>query len=133
VKPLIVLPDPLAPRPIAVLLFAQVKVVPLLGVPVKVIVDVVPPSQTVWSPEAVAVGIGFTVIVMFFELPVQVIPPLVYTGVTVIVPMIGEVVLLVVVNELILPVPLAPRPIAVLLFTHVNDVAVPLNVIALEF
>ena len=43
-------------------------------------------------------------------------------GVTVIVEEIGELVALVAVNEGIFPVPLAARPIAVLLFVQVNVV-----------
>ena len=43
-------------------------------------------------------------------------------GVTVIVAVIGEVVALVAVNEGIFPVPLAGRPIAVLLLVQVNVV-----------
>ena len=43
-------------------------------------------------------------------------------GVTVIVDVTGEVVALVAVNEGIFPEPLAARPIAVLLFVHVNVV-----------
>ena len=43
-------------------------------------------------------------------------------GVTVIVEEIGEIVALVAVNEGILPDPFAARPIAVLLFVHVNVV-----------
>ena len=43
-------------------------------------------------------------------------------GVTVIVAVIGEVVAFVAMNEGIFPVPLAARPIAVLLFVQVNVV-----------
>ena len=53
--------------------------------------------------------------------PVQVVPALVYVGVTVIVPVIGAVVALVAVNE-ISPVPLAPRPIAVFEFVQLYTV-----------
>lgn len=49
---------------------------------------------------------------------------MVYVGVTVIVAVIGAFVLLVVVNEEILPVPLAARPIAVLLFVQLYTVLV---------
>ena len=58
------------------------------------------------------------VIVNVFGVPVQ---PFV-VGVTVIVETIGEVVAFVAVKEGILPEPLAARPIAVLLFVHVNVV-----------
>ena len=45
-----------------------------------------------------------------------------YVGVTVIVAVIGALVVLVVVNEAISPVPLAARPIAVLLLVQVYTV-----------
>ena len=47
-----------------------------------------------------------------------------YVGVTVIVAVIGALVVLVVVNEAISPVPLAARPIAVLLFVQLYTVLV---------
>ena len=47
-----------------------------------------------------------------------------------IVEVIAALVLLVAVNEAILPLPLAPRPIAVLLLVQLYDVPVPLNVTA---
>ena len=50
--------------------------------------------------------------------PVQVTPPNVEDGVTVIVEIIGAVVVLVVVKEAMLPVPLATKPIAGLLFVQ---------------
>ena len=49
-------------------------------------------------------------------------------GVTVMVDVIAALVLLAAVNDAILPLPLAPRPIAVLLFVQLYDVPVPLNV-----
>ena len=58
------------------------------------------------------VGYGFTVIVNVIGVPVQVVPALVYDGVTVIVPVIGAVVGFNAVKE-IFPVPLAPSPIVV--------------------
>ena len=51
-------------------------------------------------------------------------PALVKEGVTVIVAVIGALVLLVAVNEEILPVPLAARPIAVLLLVQLYTVLV---------
>ena len=60
-----------------------------------------------------------TVIVKDFGVPEHVTAPLVYTGVTVMVAVIGVVPELTVVNEAILPDPLAPRPIAVLSFVQV--------------
>ncbi|NBU94078.1 MAG: hypothetical protein EBS18_06030, partial [Actinobacteria bacterium] len=63
------------------------------------------------------VGVGFTVIVKLIGLPVHVTPAFVYFGVTTIVEVMGEEVVFVAVydNE---PVPLAARPIAMLLFVH---------------
>ena len=58
------------------------------------------------------VGAGFTVIVKLAAVPEQV--PNV--GVTVIVDVIAEPVAFVVVKEAILPLPEAPKPVAVLLF-----------------
>jgi hypothetical protein len=54
------------------------------------------------------------------------------TGVMVIVAVIGALVVLVAVNEGTLPEPLAPRPMAVLLFVHVNVVPLtgPVMVVA---
>ena len=68
----------------------------------------------VWSADLVTVGVGLTVIVNETEVPVQ---PLA-VGVTVIVPVIGAVVVLVAVNGLIFPLPLAPKPIAVLVLVQ---------------
>ena len=56
------------------------------------------------------------VIVKVFAVPEQVIPPLVYFGVTVIVATIGALVVFVVTKEAMLPEPEPARPIAVLLF-----------------
>jgi hypothetical protein len=63
-------------------------------------------------------AVGLTVIVKVSAGPTQLTEPFVKVGVTVIVALIGEVPVLVAVNELMLPVPFAPRPMAVLLFDH---------------
>ena len=76
--------------------------------------------------EPAAFGVGFTVITKLVDGPEQ----LFADGVTVIVAVIAALVLLVAVKEAILPLPLAPRPIAVLLFVQLYDVPVPLNVTA---
>ena len=55
-------PDPLSPRPIAVLLFVQVNVDPETG-PVRAVTEAEDPLQYVWSAIVVTVGVGFTVIV----------------------------------------------------------------------
>jgi hypothetical protein len=54
-------PDPLAARPMAVLLFVQVKVVPLTG-PDKEVAVTLAPLQCVWLGTVVTVEVGFTVI-----------------------------------------------------------------------
>lgn len=58
------------------------------------------------------------------EGPGQLVPPLVKTGVTVIVPVIGEVVVFVAVNE-IFPLPVACSPMPVLLFVQLYVVVPP--------
>jgi hypothetical protein len=60
------------------------------------------------------VGVGLTVTVNVFGVPTQ----LLAVGVMVMVAVIGAVVLLVAVNGAVLPVPLAPKPMTVLLFAH---------------
>ena len=54
--------------------------------------------------------------IKFFGVPVQVAPALVYDGVTVMVAVMAVVPALVAVKLGMLPDPLAPKPIAVLLF-----------------
>jgi hypothetical protein len=66
----------------------------------------------------VTVAVGFTVIVNVDEVPVQLMPPFVYTGVTVMVAVTGEFPVLSAVNEGIFPVPLAPNPIEVVVFVQ---------------
>jgi len=77
-------------------------------------------EQIVWEAGvATAVGVGFTVMVNVRGVPVHSVPPFRKLGVTVIVAVTGALVAFVAVNEAMLPVPLAPRPIDVLLFVHV--------------
>ncbi len=109
------LPVPLAPRPMAVLLFVQLYTVPAT-VPVKVCVTVAP-AHTVWLAGWFTVGIGFTVIVNVIGVPGQVIV-LVKLGVTVIVAVCGTLVALMAVKLAILPTPDAARPMLVLLFVQ---------------
>ena len=105
----LIVPEPLAPRPIDVVLFVQPNVVPATA-PEKPMVAMVPPSQVTLSDTPFTFGCGFTLCVYDVAVPEQ---PLA-TGVTVIVPDIWLVVVLVAVKAGIAPVPLAPRPIAVL-------------------
>ena len=66
----------------------------------------------------VTVAVGFTVIVKVDEVPVQLIPPFVYIGVTVMVAVTGELPVLIAVKEGIFPVPLPPNPIEVVVFVQ---------------
>jgi hypothetical protein len=108
-----ILPIPLAPNPIVVLLFVHVYTVPATG-PLIVTAAVDAPAHTVWLAIAFTDGVGFTVIVKLTGVP----PQPVDDGVTVMVAVMGDVVLLVAVNDAILPVPLAANPMAVLLFVQ---------------
>ena len=108
---------PAPTRPILVLLFVQVYTVPATG-PVMVIADIAAPLQTTILAIGVTEGVGLTVMVKLLLVPVQVTPPDVNTGVTVIVATTGALVALVAVKLAMLPVPLAARPIVVLLFVQ---------------
>jgi hypothetical protein len=108
-------PLPLAPSPMAVLLFVHINVVP--GVEdVKFVAGTVAPIHTTILAGTITFGAGLTVMVYVDEVPVQ---PLI-EGVTVMVAMMGVAPGLVAVNEGTFPFPLAPSPIAVLLFVHEN-------------
>ena len=126
-----ILPVPDAARPMLVLLFVQLNVVPPTA-PVKLIAVVVAPLHSVWLATAFTVGVGFTVIVNVIGVPVQVTPLLVYVGVTVIVATTGAVPVLIAVKLAILPVPVAASPILVLLFVQLYTVpaALPVKVTA---
>ena len=106
-------PEPLAGKPIKVLLFVQVYVVPLTD-PVNNIAFVGAPLQKAWLAGCATFGIGFTVIVNVTGGPIQ----FAAHGVTVIVAMAGVSAVLTAVNDRILPLPLAPRPIDVLSFVQ---------------
>ena len=82
--------------------------------PVKFTASVCVPLHFVWSAGFTTVGVGFTVMVNVVGRPGQPVD----IGVTVIVPLIGAIVVFVAVNEAISPVPLAVKPIAVLLFVQ---------------
>ena len=89
---------------------------------------VLAPLQITWSSTVFTWPTGFTVMVNVRGVPVQVTPALVKLGVTVTVPLIGAFVVLVGV-KLKLPVPLAGKPIAVLVFVqlYTEPVALPLK------
>lgn len=81
---------------------------------------------------ALTTGVGFTVMVNTIGVPVQLTPPEVNTGVTVMLATTGALVVLVAVKLAILPVPDAASPMLVLLLVQLYTVpaAVPLKVIA---
>ena len=108
----LILPVPLLAMPVtAGLSLTQLYTVPGT-VPLFTIVVMAEPEQIVCEAGvAIAVGVGFTVIVKVLGVPVQVPPPLVNDGVTVMVATTGDTVALVAVKLAILPAPLAARPI----------------------
>jgi hypothetical protein len=114
-----ILPVPLAARPMDGVLLVQLYTIvpPVVGL-LNVTAAVAAPLHTVWFATAVTVAVGFTVIVKVIEGPVQTTEPLLYCGVTVIVPLIGALVALVPVKPNIFPVPLAGIPIAELLLVQ---------------
>ena len=124
VKVGMLLPDPLAARPMVVLLFAQLNTVPGT-VPVKLMVCVGAPLHTVCAAgEADTVGVGFTVMVNEIDGPVHVVldGPCDTEGVTVMVAVTGALPVLTAVKDGMFPVPLAPRPMLGLLFVQLNTV-----------
>jgi hypothetical protein len=86
---------------------------PVVGL-VKFTVAVVCPLHNIWLVTGFTIGVGFTVMVKLTGKPGQA-PK---TGVTVMVAVIGPLVALVVTNGSISPVPLAARPMPVLLFVQ---------------
>ena len=61
---------------------------------------------------------GFTVIVKVCDVPIHETPPLMNNGVTTIVDITGEVPVLMAMNEVMSPVPLAARPMLVVLLVQ---------------
>lgn len=96
--------------------------------PLIVTAAVFDPAHTAWLAIVFTAGVGFTVIVNVIDVPVQVVAPLVYVGVTVIVAVCTTAVALVAVKLAILPVPDAARPIVVLLFVQLYTVPATLPV-----
>lgn len=120
------LPDPLAPKPMAVLELVQVNEPPA-GVLVKALPATGVPVHTPKLEGTVTVGVGFTVMVYVDGVPVQPAE----LGVTVIVPLIGELPALVAVKVGMFPLPLAAKPIEVFELVQLNDplagvIAIPL-------
>lgn len=105
-----ILPTPDPARPIlGVLLIQLYTAVPIE--PLKLTAVVCAPLHTTWLATAFTVGVGLTVIITCIVAPVQLIPPKVAVGVTVIVAVTGAFVAFVAVNTGILPTPLLARPI----------------------
>lgn len=105
-------PEPLAARPMLVVLFVQLYTVPDTA-PVKVTAVVEVALQTTWSAGSATVGVGFTVIVKVIGVPVQVAPLAVKVATTVKVLVSGAVPAFVAVKAGMLPVPLvAAKPMA---------------------
>ena len=109
----VILPVPLAKRPMLDALFVQLYVVPLTA-PLNVTLVVDAPLHNAWLDTLTTVGVGCTVMVKLVDAPVQ---PLA-VGVTVIVATWSTVPLFVAVNEPILAVPLPARPILVFEFVQ---------------
>ena len=107
------LPVPEAARPIDGVLFVQLNVVPATP-PLNATTFVVAPLHNVWLLTALTVGVGFTVMVKVVELPGQPLADVL----TVMVAVIGALVLLIAVNDPMLPVPEAAKPIVGLLFVQ---------------
>ena len=112
-----ILPIPLAPRPIPVLLFVQVYTAPDTG-PLTVVAATEDPAHITLLAMAFTVAVGLTVIVNDLGVPTQLVPPFVNVAITVIVAITGAVPLFVAVKAAMFNVPLAPRPIDVVLFTQ---------------
>ena len=91
--------------------------------PVKLTAVVADPTHSTWLATGFTVGVGLTVIVKVCVVPVQVIPPLVNTGVTVMIAIIGLVPVLTAVKLAILPVPLAASPMDGALLVQLNESA----------
>lgn len=116
VKP-VIFPVPLAARPIDVLLFVQVKEVPLTA-PVKLMALVIAPLHTIWLAGCTTSGVGLTVIVNTTGGAVH----KAVEAVTEILAVTGALPVLMAVNAGIFPTPLAARPMDVLLFVQLKAV-----------
>ena len=68
---------------------------------------------------SVKLGVGLIITVKILVSPVQIVPPLVNTGVTVIVAVSGRIPVFMLLKEGIFPVPLVPIPIEEFVFVQV--------------
>jgi hypothetical protein len=98
--------------------------VPLTPEPARVIAPVLVPLHKVRLFTAFAVGVGLAVMLNVWVDPEQLRPPNVNTGVTVILDTFAVVPELATLNEDILPLPLAARPIDVLLLAQLKTVPI---------
>ena len=119
-------PVPLAARPMLAVLFVQLytMVPPVVGL-LKATAVVGAPLHTTWFATAVTVAVGLTVIVNVDAVPTQLTLPFVYVGVTIIVAVTGAVVAFVPTKLAMLPVPLAARPMLVVLFVQLYTMVPP--------
>ena len=97
---------------------------PVVGL-VKFTAVVADPAQSTWLAGWFTCGVGFTVIVKLSGRLTQLMPPLLYVNVTVIVAVTGALPGLVALNERISPVPAATSPMLVLLLVQVNTATPP--------
>ena len=112
----LILPVPLAPNPIAVLSFVQLYTEPVTGPVNAIVLD--EPLQIMLFDTVVNLGVGLTVRVNVVAVPVQVNPAPVYVGVTVIVAVAAVAPVFTAVKLAMSPVPLAAKPMEVLLFVQ---------------
>ena len=114
-----ILPVPPAAKPIDGVLLTQLKLIdPPVALVAKLTAVVLAPLHKVWLLTAFTLAVGLTVMVNVVDGPVQLTPPFVKVGVTVIVAVTGAVPLFTAVNAAIFPVPLAARPIVVFEFVQ---------------
>ena len=120
------LPTPLAAKPIDGVLFVQLYTIvpPVVGL-AKVTAVLAVAVQSTMLATAVTVAVGFTVITKMDAVPLQVTPPLVYVGVTVMVSTTGAVPVFTAVKDAMFPVPLAAKPIEVFLFVQLKPIVAP--------
>lgn len=112
-------PVPEAPKPIEGLLFVQAYVlVPPEFEDPNVIAATVFPLQTSIGDGLFTFALGLTVMVKVFVAPIQLAPPFVNVGVTIIVAITGEFPLFMAENEVMFPDPDAAKPIEVVLFVQ---------------
>jgi hypothetical protein len=112
-------PTPLAAKPIDVVLFVQLyTIVPPVAVLANVTAVVAVAVQSTLLATAVTVAVGFTVMVKVDAVPVQLTPPLVYVGVTVMVATTGAMPVFTAAKDAMFPDPLAAKPIDAVLFVQ---------------